>query len=86
MKLSFKRFRLEHITISGCTRDYVEVLDGSNSYSESKGRYCGLTIPKDIRSSGRYMRVRFISDWLYSHYEGFKAKFVAEDKNSKLES
>ncbi|KAJ7371401.1 hypothetical protein OS493_025863 [Desmophyllum pertusum] len=81
VKLSFDKFSLEESTTSGCTRDYVDVLDGNSSFSQSRGRFCGYTeLPKDIRSSGRYMRVRFISDWLYTYYEGFKATFVAEDK------
>ena len=81
VRLSFDRFDLEWS--SDCTADYVEVLDGSSRYSRSKGRFCGLEIPEDVLSTGRYMRVRFRSDSEYSYYLGFKATFTAEDKPSK---
>ncbi|XP_078370540.1 bone morphogenetic protein 1-like isoform X2 [Oculina patagonica] len=80
VKLSFDRFDLEWS--EGCTEDYVEVRDGNGLNSESKGRFCGLTAPDDIRASGRYMGVAFRSDSEYSYYGGFKATFTAEDKPS----
>ncbi|XP_078370345.1 tolloid-like protein 1 [Oculina patagonica] len=80
VKLSFDRFALEWS--EGCTEDYVEVRDGNDFNSRSKGRFCGLTAPDDIRSSGRYMLVAFRSDSDYSNYGGFKATFTAEDKPS----
>ncbi|KAJ7371400.1 hypothetical protein OS493_025862 [Desmophyllum pertusum] len=62
VKLSFDRFELRPSTMSSTCIDYLEILDGKNSNSESKGKFCGFTIPEDgIRSSGRYMRVRFRS-------------------------
>ena len=81
VRLSFDRFDLEWT--SGCTADYVEVLDGSTIFSRSKGRFCGSTLPQDVLSTGRYMRVRFRSDSEHSYYLGFKATFTAEDKLSK---
>ena len=81
VKLSFDRFDLE--SSLGCASDFVEVMDGSDFSSKSKGRFCGLTAPDDIRSSGRYMRVVFRSDSQYSNYAGFKATFTAEDQPSK---
>ena len=58
---------------------------GSPVIVNSKGKFCGYTKPEDIRSSGRYMWVRFRADHLtYSIYKGFKATFTAEDKPSKL--
>ena len=83
VKLSFEMFDLERSIGSTCTADYVEVLDGSNINSESKGRFCGSTAPSDITSSGRYMWVAFRSDWQRSNYLGFEATFTAEDKSSK---
>jgi len=84
VRLSFDSFDLEWS--SGCTADYVEVRDGSTRYSRSKGRFCGLTVPEDVLSTGRYMRVRFRSDSEYSYYSGFKATFTAEDKPSSSPS
>ena len=60
----------------------MEIRDGKESYDESKGRFCGLNKPEDIRSSGRYMRVSFRSDSVSSSDNGFRATFTAEDKKS----
>ena len=83
VKLRFERFKLELSHISRCTADYVEVLDGKHNNSKSKGRFCGYKTPDDIRSSDRYMWVRFRADPYYPHYEGFKATYIAEAKPSK---
>ena len=82
MRLSFDEFELEPSYGSTCTSDYVEIRDGKDSYSESKGRFCGYNKPEDIRSSGRYMRVSFRSDSLSSYYDGFRATFTAEEKTT----
>ena len=84
MKLTFDRFELEPSSESKCTADYVEVLDGSNSHSDSKGRFCGSSPPDDIQSSGRYMWVRFRADMTKSYYEGFQATFTAKDNPSRF--
>ena len=81
VRLSFDRFDLEWT--SDCTADYVEVLDGSTRFSRSEGRFCGSTLPPNVLSTGRYMRVRFRSDSEHSYYLGFKATFTAEDNPSK---
>lgn len=86
VKLSFERFDLEPGSGDICTADYVEVLDGNELNSVSKGTFCGWTIPDDILSSGRYMRVIFRSDSSHSYYGGFRATFTAEDKSSKWEA
>ena len=83
VKLSFVEFELQP-DYGSCSKDYVEVRDGKESYSENKGTFCGLTTPADILSSGRYMRVSFRSDSDSSYYDGFKATFTAEKKESKL--
>ncbi len=82
VKLSFDRFELQPSSGSTCTADYVEVFDGKHSYSKSKGKFCGYTIPDNIKSSERYMWVRFRADSSESYYEGFKATYTAEDKPS----
>ena len=84
VKLRFDRFELESSYGSRCTADYVEVLDGRYSTSESKGRFCGYSTPADIRSSDRYMWVRFRADMTRSYHDGFKATYTAEDKSSKF--
>ena len=84
MKLSFDIFDFQPGSWWKCTADHVEILDGKYNNSESKGKFCAFR-PEDIRSSGRYMRVRFRSDseTSYYAYSGFNASFIAEDKPSK---
>ena len=53
VKLRFDSFELE--PSSGCTADYVEILDGKRYYVRSIGKFFGSTTPKVIHSSGRYM-------------------------------
>lgn len=79
VKLSFDEFQLQPDNGS-CCKDYVEVRDGKESYSASKGKFCGLSTPADILSSGRYMRVSFRSDSDSTYDDGFKATFTAEEK------
>lgn len=82
VKLVFDSFHLESDRYSRvCLRDYVEVLDGNSSSSASKGRFCGNRSPEKIRSSGRYMWVRFRSDNVWSWHTGFMATFTAEDNS-----
>ena len=80
--LRFDRFELRPSFRSSCTEDYVEILDGKSRYSGTKGIFCGYTKPEDIRSSGRYMWVRFRANICRSReYHGvFKATFTAENK------
>ena len=86
VKLKFDKLDLKQSSGSACTADYGEVIDGSRSNDESKGKFCGDRKPEDIRSSGRYMWVRFRQDSHNSNYEGFKATYKAEDKSSKLKT
>ena len=87
VELSFDRFELDHDGATGeCKGDYVDILDGQDSDSKIRGRFCGYTSPGTIRSSGRYMRVRFKSDSGGPVYKGFKATFSAVKNSSKLES
>ena len=88
VKLHFDKFDLEWS--SGCTWDYLEVIDGNSSNSNSIGRFCGSSYlranPQSIRSSGRNMLVRFRSDWVSGGYNnGFKLTFTAENETGKLE-
>lgn len=87
VKLHFDEFDVEWS--SGCRRDYLEVFDGNNSNSNSKGRFCGYgryAYPQSVRSSGRNMLVHFRSDFMFGGYEhGFKLTFTAENETSKLD-
>ena len=82
VKLSFNAFDVEWS--SGCDEDYVHVYDGRYSTSEVKNKLCGTSLPGDVYSSGRYMRVHFRSDKdNYGNY-GFKAQFEEANRNSKF--
>ena len=72
LQLTFNYFRLESSPCS--TRDYLEVRDGSSSTSATKGTYCGSNAPS-ITSSGRYLWIRFRSDFSFS-YKGFDARYT----------
>ncbi|CAB1349958.1 unnamed protein product, partial [Coregonus sp. 'balchen'] len=45
-----------------CKFDNIEVRDGPFGFSPIIGRYCGQTVPPFIRSSGRYLWIKFVSD------------------------
>lgn len=79
IELRFQNFHIPKGSSSKCTPDYVEVLDGKHSSSKSNGRLCGYDTPERIRSSGRYMTVRFRSGETMSAYSGFDATFEAQN-------
>lgn len=45
-----------------CKFDNIEVRDGPFGFSPMLGRYCGQHHPPDIRSSGRYLWIKFVTD------------------------
>lgn len=45
-----------------CKFDNIEVRDGPFGFSPMLGRYCGQHSPPDIRSSGRYLWLKFVTD------------------------
>lgn len=57
-----------------CKFDYIEVRDGPFSSSPIIGRYCGQKSPMYVRSSGRYLWIKFVAD---SELEatGFSARY-----------
>lgn len=72
--LSFSHFGLESSTT--CTRDFVEILDGSHSDAPLRGRYCGSSMPHPITSFGNALMLRFVSDSSVN-FDGFHATYVA---------
>lgn len=83
VKLIFYKYHLESSHYRwGCVRQYVEILDGNSSLSMSRGRFCSYENPGSIRSSGRYMWVRFRSSNLSSTHAVVKAIFTAENITS----
>ncbi|XP_076018226.1 neuropilin and tolloid-like protein 1 [Genypterus blacodes] len=45
-----------------CKFDHIEVRDGPFSFSPIIGRYCGQQSPAYVRSSGRYLYIKFVAD------------------------
>ncbi|XP_036375101.1 neuropilin and tolloid-like protein 1 [Megalops cyprinoides] len=45
-----------------CKFDHIEVRDGPFGFSPIIGRYCGQESPPYIRSSGRYLWIKFVAD------------------------
>ncbi|KAM9436923.1 neuropilin and tolloid-like protein 1 isoform 2-T2 [Clarias gariepinus] len=45
-----------------CKFDHIEVRDGPFGFSPIIGRYCGQQSPQYIRSSGRYLWIKFVAD------------------------
>ena len=58
-----------------CVYDYLEVRDGPLKSSPLIGNYCGYKIPEDIKSTGRHLYVKFVSDGSVQK-AGFSATFV----------
>lgn len=57
-----------------CKFDHIEVRDGPFGFSPLIGRYCGQESPAYVRSSGRYLYIKFVAD---SELEaiGFSARY-----------
>ena len=84
VELSFERFDLDVEAGSGCS-DYVEIRDGDSDQSDTIGNFCGNVIPKPVKSSGRYMYIRFRANSVYdTPRRGFKATFKAVKEFRKL--
>lgn len=45
-----------------CKFDHIEVRDGPFGFSPIIGRYCGQESPLYVRSSGRYLYIKFVAD------------------------
>lgn len=45
-----------------CKFDHIEVRDGPFAFSPIIGRYCGQESPTYVRSSGRYLYIKFVAD------------------------
>ncbi|XP_034038471.1 neuropilin and tolloid-like protein 1 [Thalassophryne amazonica] len=45
-----------------CKFDHIEIRDGPFGFSPIIGRYCGQESPAYVRSSGRYLYIKFVAD------------------------
>ncbi|CAL1537017.1 unnamed protein product [Lymnaea stagnalis] len=73
--LSFESFDLEDDL--NCAFDYLEIMEGSKETDPLIGKYCGLSYPKKIQSTGNQLFIRFVSD-SDTQRNGFYIPFVKE--------
>ena len=74
------KFAINNINM-WCHFAFLELRDGPGSASSSLGRYCGVSQPKDIYTTGSFLWVRFrSSSGVCVNTQGFQASFVAVDK------
>ena len=59
----------------GCTKDYVQVLDGIDENAPLVGKFCGSTSPSPITSQGMSLYVQFVSDAV-GQEAGFRAAYT----------
>ncbi|XP_046883958.1 neuropilin and tolloid-like protein 1 [Hypomesus transpacificus] len=45
-----------------CKFDHIEIRDGPFGFSQSIGRYCGKESPSYVKSTGRYLYIKFVAD------------------------
>ena len=85
VELSFERFELDYRDPENGCGDYLQIHDGDSVDSETLESFCGHAIPRPVKSSGRYMYIRFQGDDQYdtAHW-GFKATFKAVKEFRKL--
>ncbi|XP_055084254.1 neuropilin and tolloid-like protein 1 [Periophthalmus magnuspinnatus] len=61
-----------------CKFDHIEVRDGPFVFSPIIGRYCGQESPNFVRSSGRYLYIKFVADGELEAI-GFSARYNFTD-------
>ncbi|XP_071156308.1 cubilin-like isoform X2 [Mytilus edulis] len=67
-----ERFRIEnHMS---CRFDFIELRDGGTTNSPSLGKFCGITRPGTVKSTGNVMYARFRTDGS-AFFTGFKANY-----------
>lgn len=68
--LPYKYF-LSHVS---CRFDFIELRDGGTTNSPSLGKFCGITRPGTVKSTGNVMYARFRTDGS-AFFTGFKANY-----------
>ncbi|XP_059827436.1 cubilin [Hypanus sabinus] len=76
IRLTFISFNVEFSM--NCSKDYMEVYDNSINFSRLIGRYCGMSVPPSITSSGNLMRLLFVTNSNTSS-KGFLATYDSLD-------
>ncbi|CAH1248981.1 TNFAIP6 [Branchiostoma lanceolatum] len=77
IQLQFTAFILEPSTSDpSCTKDYVNVYEGTGTSKTLAATYCGQSVPATFTSTGNTMSVSFTSDGSGT-YQGFMAVYTA---------
>ena len=80
--LQFTSFNLEYGG-AHCPYDYVEVFDGSSAWSYKMTKTCGQRAACGIKSSGRFLFVKFYSDGSVQR-PGFSAYYYAVSYSKRI--
>lgn len=67
-----------------CRFDHIEIRDGPFGFSPIIGRYCGQESPAYVRSSGRYLYIKFVADGELEAI-GFSARYNFTQGEQELE-
>ena len=81
VKVTFNDFLLGYDT--GPCKDVLRFYDGSGSYSDLLGSYCGTTPPEVIYPTGKQLYVTFHTDSFIT-YTGFSFRFSAVKEGNCL--
>lgn len=60
LRLEFSTFHVENS--SNCLNDYLDVRDGSGTFADQIGQYCGHDLPTPVVSSKSGLLLRFVTD------------------------
>lgn len=71
--LTFTHMDIE--STQSCNDDYVRVLSGNDADAPELGRYCGMTVPPPLTSTGSSLFVIFVSDSV-AQKAGFRAVYT----------
>ncbi|XP_031559878.1 tolloid-like protein 1 [Actinia tenebrosa] len=66
-----------------CDYDYLQLFNGPDTSSPSLGKFCGKTIPSDIKSNSSYLTLKFNSDTSINK-PGFYITFFSERNECKV--
>ena len=65
VEFSFERIDLDFRTAEHGCEDFLQIRGGDSKQSDTIEYFCGNVIPKPLKSSGRYLYIRFYADSEY---------------------
>ncbi|KAL5010260.1 hypothetical protein ScPMuIL_012565 [Solemya velum] len=82
LNLSFSH--MDMIGSNNCRRNYVKIKDGENRNDHEIGTYCGTNLPPFINSTGKFLRVEFLSFGYSIPRTGFRLEYVTNGCGGEL--